>query len=51
MSEKRFGVIPAWAEQRLNSQSLENLVDLGVRLIFFLIDGQTLEDGFNNSST
>jgi hypothetical protein len=47
MIETRFGVIPARAEQRPNSQSLENLVDLGVRLI----DGQTLEDGFNNSST
>jgi predicted transposase YdaD len=31
--EKRFGVIPEWAEQRLNSQSVADLENLGLRLL------------------
>jgi hypothetical protein len=40
--EKRFGPIPAWAEDRLATQSTNELVDLGVRLL----DVPTLEEAF-----
>jgi predicted transposase YdaD len=39
MIEKRFGPIPAWAEERLNGLSLPQLEDLGERLL----DASSLE--------
>jgi predicted transposase YdaD len=38
--EKRFGRIPAWADERLASRSARDLEDLGVRLL----DAQSLEE-------
>ncbi len=38
--EKRFGAIPEWAEQRLNSQSVADLETLSVRLL----DARSLEE-------
>jgi hypothetical protein len=38
--EKRFGVIPEWAEHRLNSQSMADLVALDVGLL----DAESLEE-------
>jgi hypothetical protein len=38
--EKRFGAIPEWAEQRLNSQSVADLETLSVRLL----DAKRLEE-------
>ena len=38
--EKRFGAIPAWAKERLNSQSATELEALSVRLL----DANSLED-------
>jgi len=38
--QKRFGAIPAWAEQRLSGMSAAEIEDLGVRLF----DASTLEE-------
>ena len=38
--EKRFGAMPAWAEERLASRSAPELEELSVRLL----DAQSLED-------
>jgi hypothetical protein len=38
--EKRFGPIPAWAEERLGGRSAEDLEALGVRLL----EAQSLEE-------
>jgi hypothetical protein len=38
--EKRFGPIPAWAEQRLSAGSKDELEDLSVRIL----DAPTIED-------
>nr|MDQ2901455.1 DUF4351 domain-containing protein [Acidobacteriota bacterium] len=38
--EKRFGAVPAWAEERLSSRPPADLEALGVRLL----DAKSLED-------
>jgi len=38
--EKRFGALPAWAEEKLASRSTSEIEDLGVRVL----DAQSLED-------
>jgi hypothetical protein len=38
--EKRFGAIPAWAEERLASRTTAELEDLSVRVL----DAQSLEE-------
>ena len=38
--EKRFGAIPAWAEERLAGRSAADLEELSVRLL----DAETIED-------
>ena len=40
--EKRFGPMPAWAEERLASRSANELEDLAVRVL----DAQSIEDLF-----
>jgi len=38
--EKRFGAVPAWAEERLATKSAAEIVDLNVRLL----DAKSLEE-------
>ena len=38
--EKRFGPLPAWAEERLANWAARDLEELGVRML----DAQSLED-------